>query len=71
VRVKAGVTHTYAGLAVDQDARVLDAVGRPLEGLWACGADAGGIFDGGYASGLAAALVLGLAAAEDAARKLR
>jgi fumarate reductase flavoprotein subunit len=71
VRVKAGVTHTYAGLAVDPDARVLDAAGRPLEGLWACGADAGGIFDGGYASGLAAALVLGLAAAEDAAGQLR
>jgi fumarate reductase flavoprotein subunit len=68
VRVKAGVTHTYAGLAVDPDARVLDAAGLPLERLWACGADAGGIFDGGYASGLAAALVLGLAAAEDAAR---
>jgi fumarate reductase flavoprotein subunit len=71
VRVKAGVTHTYAGLAVDPDARVLDAAGRPLERVWACGADAGGIFDGGYASGLAAALVLGLAAAEDAARQLR
>jgi fumarate reductase flavoprotein subunit len=70
VRVKAGVTHTYAGLAVDPDARVLDAAGRPLEGLWACGADAGGIFDGGYASGLAAALVLGVAAAEDAVRQL-
>jgi hypothetical protein len=68
VRVKVGVTHTYAGLAVDVQARVLDAAGRPLEGLWACGADAGGIFDGGYASGLAAALVLGLAAAESAAR---
>jgi fumarate reductase flavoprotein subunit len=71
VRVRAGITYTYAGLAVDADARVLDVVGRPLEGLWACGADAGGIFDGGYASGLAAALVLGLAAAEDAARQLR
>jgi fumarate reductase flavoprotein subunit len=67
VRVKTGVTHTYAGLAVDDRARLVGEDGRPLPGLWACGADAGGIFDGGYASGLAAALVLGLAAAEDAA----
>jgi hypothetical protein len=67
VRVKVGVTHTYAGLAVDARARVLDVAGQPLDGLWACGADAGGIFDGGYGSGLAAALVLGLAAAESAA----
>ena len=67
VRVATGVTHTYAGLAVDKDARVLGADGSPLPGLWACGVDAGGIFSGGYASGLAAALVLGLAAAESAA----
>jgi fumarate reductase flavoprotein subunit len=67
ILVATGVTHTYAGLAVDTDARVLAADGAPLAGLWACGADAGGIFSGGYASGLAAALVLGLAAAESAA----
>jgi hypothetical protein len=46
---------------VDENARVAGA-----EGLWAAGADAGGISTGGYASGLASALVLGLAAAEDA-----
>ena len=67
VKVATGVTHTYAGLAVDGDARVLARDGSPLSGLWACGIDAGGIFSGGYASGLAAALVLGLAAAESAA----
>jgi hypothetical protein len=38
-----------------------------MEGLFAAGADAGGISTGGYSSGLAAALVLGLAAAETAA----
>ena len=36
------------------------------DGLWAAGVDAGGISNGGYASGLAQALVLGLVAAEDA-----
>ncbi len=68
VRVVASITHTFGGLRVDTDARVLDADGRPVEGLWAAGIDAGGIATGGYASGLAQALVLGLAAAEDAAR---
>jgi succinate dehydrogenase/fumarate reductase flavoprotein subunit len=67
VKVATGVTHTYAGLAVDGNARVLGHDGLPLPGLWACGVDAGGIFSGGYASGLAAALVLGRAAAESAA----
>jgi hypothetical protein len=64
VRVQPGVTHTYAGLRVDTSARVLDRQGAAVPGLYAAGADAGGVFSGGYASGLAAALVLGLAAAE-------
>jgi fumarate reductase flavoprotein subunit len=62
VRVRAAITHTIGGLRIDQRARVEGA-----EGLWAAGVDAGGISTGGYASGLASALVLGLAAAEDAA----
>ena len=65
VRVVAGVTHTIGGLRVDTRARVLDERGEPVEGLHAAGADAGGIFAGGYGSGLAAALILGLAAADD------
>ena len=40
--------------------------GAPIDGLYAAGVDAGGVATGGYASGLAQALVLGLAAAEDA-----
>ncbi len=67
VHVAAAVTHTIGGLRVDTQARVLDERGAPLEGLWAAGVDAGGIAAGGYASGLAQALVLGLAAAESAA----
>ena len=62
VRVRASITHTIGGLQVDERARVVGA-----EGLWAAGVDAGGVSTGGYASGLAQALVLGLAAAEDAA----
>jgi predicted oxidoreductase len=69
VRVIASITHTVGGLRVDDRARVLDAGGAPLERLWAAGVDAGGVATGGYASGLAQALVLGLAAAEDAAAR--
>jgi succinate dehydrogenase/fumarate reductase flavoprotein subunit len=68
VRVIASITHTIGGLRVDDRARVLREDGSPVEGLWAAGVDAGGVATGGYASGLAQALVLGLAAAEDAAR---
>ena len=61
VRVCAAVTHTYGGVKVDERARAAD-------GVWVAGVDAGGISNGGYASGLAQALVLGLVAAEDAAQ---
>ena len=64
VHVIAGITHTIGGLRIDDRARVLTEDGTPIEGLFACGADAGGISAGGYASGLAAALVFGLIAAE-------
>jgi hypothetical protein len=67
VHVAAGVTHTIGGLRVDGDARVLRADRAPLDGIWAAGVDAGGVATGGYASGLAQALVLGLAAAESVA----
>jgi succinate dehydrogenase/fumarate reductase flavoprotein subunit len=67
VHVAAAVTHTIGGLRVDSRARVLARDGSPLEGLYAAGVDAGGVATGGYASGLAQALVLGLAAAEDLA----
>jgi succinate dehydrogenase/fumarate reductase flavoprotein subunit len=63
VHVAAAVTHTIGGLIVDARARV-----EGLDGVWAAGVDAGGVATGGYASGLAQALVLGLAAAEDVAR---
>ena len=66
VRVAPGITHTIGGLRIDARARVLDEAGEPIAGLYAAGADVGGISTGGYASGLAAALVLGRVAAETA-----
>jgi hypothetical protein len=59
VEVAAGITTTLGGLVVDTSARAAD-------GVWVAGADAGGISSGGWASGLASALVLGLVAAESA-----
>ncbi len=59
VEVVAGITTTIGGLRVDGSARAAD-------GVWAAGGDVGGIATGGYASGLAAALVLGRIAAASA-----
>ena len=59
VEVVAGMTTTIGGLRVGLDCRV-------TEGLYACGADIGGVSTGGYSSGLAAALVLGRLAADAA-----
>jgi fumarate reductase flavoprotein subunit len=47
------------GIEVDRSARAAD-------GVYAAGSDVGGIATGGYASGLAAALVLGRVAAATA-----
>ena len=66
VLVRAAVTQTLGGIAVDEGARVVREDGSPVEGLYAAGADTGGISGGGWASGLGTALVLGLVAAESA-----
>jgi succinate dehydrogenase/fumarate reductase flavoprotein subunit len=66
VRVRPGITHTIGGLRIDGRARVLRKDGEPVDGVFACGADAGGVATGGYSSGLAAALVFGHIAAETA-----
>jgi fumarate reductase flavoprotein subunit len=66
VRVRPGITHTIGGLRIDADGHVMREDGEPVDGLFACGADAGGVATGGYASGLAAALVFGRIAAETA-----
>ena len=61
VLVQASVTQTLGGIRIDERARVVGA-----EGLYAAGADVGGIATGGYSSGLAAGLVFGRIAAEEA-----
>jgi fumarate reductase flavoprotein subunit len=66
VLVQAGVTQTLSGLKIDERARVLRGDGSVVDGLYAAGADVGGISNGGWSSGLAAALVFGRIAAEEA-----
>jgi succinate dehydrogenase/fumarate reductase flavoprotein subunit len=63
LHVAAAVTHTQGGIRVDETARVVGT-----DGVFAAGADVGGVSTGGYSSGLAAALVLGRLAAESALR---
>jgi fumarate reductase flavoprotein subunit len=59
VEVNAAITTTLGGLRIDEYAQV-------APGVFACGTDAGGIATGGYASGLAAALVFGRISADAA-----
>jgi succinate dehydrogenase/fumarate reductase flavoprotein subunit len=61
VLVRPGVTQTLGGIRIDERARVVG-----VESLYAAGADVGGISNGGWSSGLAAALVFGRIAAEEA-----
>jgi len=48
VRIYAGEIGTYAGIATDADARVLDATGQPIPGLYAAGNDQVSVFAGAY-----------------------
>ena len=67
--VTPGISFTLGGLRINTDAQVLDTAGRPIEGLYAAGADAGGIHNEQYAGGLCLGLVFGRRAAEHAAAR--
>ncbi|MEX0756537.1 MAG: FAD-binding protein, partial [Acidimicrobiia bacterium] len=55
--VRPAITFTLGGIAVDDRYRVLDESSSAIPGLYAVGADAGGVYEGGYAGGLALGLV--------------
>ncbi|MGE0387546.1 MAG: FAD-binding protein [Gammaproteobacteria bacterium] len=63
IEVQPAITFTHGGLRIDAQARVLDGNGRPIPGLLAAGADAGGTYHEAYAGGLAMAGGFGLQAA--------
>ena len=60
------ISFTFDGLAIDDHARVLGEDGEPIPGLFAAGADTGGVFTRAYAGGLAMALVFALRASRTA-----
>lgn len=70
VEVVPGSFGTFAGLACDGQARVLDQARRPIPGLYAAGADAASPFGGHYPAGginLGPALAFGFVAGRHAA----
>lgn len=67
IRFAVGITFTYGGARINPSAQVLDTAGNPIPGLFACGADAGGIYTRGYTGGLCLGLAFGLIAGRAAA----
>lgn len=49
VKIEAGLIGTFAGLKTDSRARVVDAAGAPVEGLYAVGNDQASVLGGAYA----------------------
>ena len=70
--VTCGITFTYAGVRIDKSAAVLDATGRRIPGLFACGEIVGGVFRDGYpgGSGLTSGAVFGRLAGRSAAAEI-
>jgi len=70
--VTCGITFTYAGLKVDENAAVLNKEGQVINGLYACGELVGGVFYNGYpgGSGLTSGAVFGRIAGKSAAKSI-
>ena len=69
IRFLPGITCTYGGVRINASTQVLDSTGRPLGGLYAAGADAGGIYTRGYTGGLSMGLAFGRIAGREAAAR--
>jgi succinate dehydrogenase/fumarate reductase flavoprotein subunit len=70
VKVVPGSFGTFAGLRTDARARVLDAAGAPIPGLYAAGTDMASVMGGHYPAGginLGPAMTFGFIAGEDLA----
>ena len=67
IRCLPGITFTYGGARVNAKAQVLDTSGQPIPGLYAAGADVGGVYTRGYTGGLALGLAFGRVAGLEAA----
>ncbi len=69
--VHPSITFSFGGAPFSPHGEALDPVGRPAPGLYAAGADAGGISNIGYAGGLAPAYITGRWAGRAAAAHAR
>ena len=67
IRMLPGAPFTYGGAQVNASAEILDSAGVSIAGLYAAGADAGGIYTRGYTGGLALGLAYGRIAGKEAA----
>lgn len=65
--VQPSITFTFGGIPISPCGEALDHDGRPIPGLYAAGADVGGISNVGYAGGLAPAYITGRWAGHSAA----
>jgi predicted oxidoreductase len=61
-----GITFTLGGLQINENAQVIDRSARVIPGLYAAGADSGGVHNEQYAGGLCLGLVFGRKAAHHA-----
>lgn len=70
VPIRNAIFATFGGLAIDEQARVLDVVRRPIPGLYATEPCAGGMMQEFYAGSIAHAAATGMWAADSAAKAL-
>ena len=68
--VTGGITFTFGGLKINQDAQVIATDWKPVPGLYTCGEMVGGLFHYNYAlgTGLMSGAVFGRIAGRSAAR---
>ena len=66
IRTLPGITFTYGGAKINARAEVLDTNNHPIAGLYASGADCGGVYTRGYTGGLCMGLAFGRIAGQEA-----
>jgi fumarate reductase flavoprotein subunit len=72
LKVVPGITFTMGGVLVNGRCEALDSDEKPIAGLYAAGDTIGGLmggYRGGYTGGLMQAVVTGILAGENAARR--
>ena len=71
IRCLPGATFTYGGARANERAQILDLAGQAIPGLFAAGADVGGLYTRGYTGGLCVGVAYGRIAGREAAALVR